>query len=69
MAASSLLHLSQRAQLNGGYTIFGQVVDGMDVVNGITRRDPDQNPSFEGDAMESVTITGNSANEKVKRRK
>ena len=32
--------------LNGGYTIFGQVVEGMDVVNGITRRDPDQNPSF-----------------------
>lgn len=44
-------------QLNGGYTIFGQVVEGMDVVNGITRRDPQQNPSFEGDAMESVTIT------------
>lgn len=44
-------------QLNGGYTIFGQVIDGMDVVNGITRRDPDQSPTFEGDAMESVTIT------------
>jgi len=44
-------------QLNGGYTIFGQVVEGMDVVNAITRRDPDTNPTFEGDAMESVTIT------------
>lgn len=44
-------------QLNGGYTIFGQVVEGMDVVNGITRRDPEQFPGFEGDAMESVTIT------------
>jgi cyclophilin family peptidyl-prolyl cis-trans isomerase len=44
-------------QLNGGYTIFGQVVQGMDVVNGITRRDPDQSPAFEGDAIESVTIT------------
>jgi len=43
--------------LNGGYTIFGQVVQGMDVVNGITRRDPQANPSFTGDAMESVTIT------------
>lgn len=43
--------------LNGGYTIFGQVVQGMDVVNGITRRDPEQFPTFEGDAMESVTIT------------
>jgi len=39
------------------YTIFGQVTSGMDVVNGITRRDPQQNPTFSGDAMESVTIT------------
>jgi cyclophilin family peptidyl-prolyl cis-trans isomerase len=44
-------------QLNGGYTIFGQVVDGMDVVNGITRRDPLQNPNFTGDVIESITIT------------
>ena len=44
-------------QLNGDYTIFGQVIDGMDVVNAITKRDPDTNPSFAGDAMESVTIT------------
>jgi cyclophilin family peptidyl-prolyl cis-trans isomerase len=44
-------------QLNGGYTIFGQVIEGMDVVNAITRRDPDTNPSFAGDAMESITIT------------
>ena len=43
--------------LNGGYTIFGQVTEGMDVVNGITRRDPEQNPTFTGDAIESVTIT------------
>lgn len=44
-------------QLNGGYTIFGQVTSGMDVVNGITRRDPDQNPDFTGDVIESITIT------------
>jgi len=43
--------------LNGGYTIFGQVTSGMDVVNNLTRRDPDQNPSFTGDAIESITIT------------
>jgi peptidylprolyl isomerase len=43
--------------LNGGYTIFGQVIEGMDVVNGITRRDPDTNPSFAGDAILSITIT------------
>lgn len=44
-------------RLNGGYTIFGQVISGIEVVNGITRRDPDQNPTFPGDAIESVTIT------------
>jgi cyclophilin family peptidyl-prolyl cis-trans isomerase len=43
--------------LNGGYTIFGQVIEGMDVVNGITRRDPEQNPAFEGDAIKTITIT------------
>ena len=42
--------------LNGGYTIFGQVVKGMEVVNGITRRDPQENPKFTGDVIESVTI-------------
>jgi cyclophilin family peptidyl-prolyl cis-trans isomerase len=44
-------------QLNGGYTIFGQVTEGMDVVNGITRRDPLQSPDYEGDAIVTITIT------------
>lgn len=39
------------------YTIFGQVISGMDVVNAITRRDPNQNPDFTGDAIASVTIS------------
>ena len=43
--------------LNGGYTIFGQVIKGMEVVNAITRRDPQQNPSFTGDIIETITIT------------
>jgi len=42
--------------LNGGYTVFGQVVDGMDTVHAIKRRDPSRNPDFSGDVMESVTI-------------
>ena len=43
--------------LNGGYTIFGQVIEGMDVVNGITRRDPNKNPDFQGDGIQTITIT------------
>lgn len=42
--------------LNGGYTIFGQVVEGMEVVNGITLRDPNLNPSYGGDVISSVEI-------------
>lgn len=42
--------------LNGGYTIFGQVIEGMDTVNALKRRDPSSRPMFLGDAMESVTI-------------
>ncbi len=43
-------------QLNGGYTIFGQVIEGMDVVNGIRLRDPEQNPTYPGDMIKSITI-------------
>jgi len=42
--------------LNGGYTIFGQVIEGMDVVMNIRLRDPQQNPNYAGDAIESITI-------------
>jgi peptidylprolyl isomerase len=42
--------------LNGGYTIFGQVTSGMDVVNAIKRRDPNSRPNFSGDVISSVTI-------------
>ena len=43
--------------LTGLHTIFGEVVEGMDVVNDITRRDPNQTPDFPGDAIETITIT------------
>jgi cyclophilin family peptidyl-prolyl cis-trans isomerase len=39
------------------FTIFGQVISGMDVVNAITLRDPNNAPSTPGDAILSVTIT------------
>ncbi len=39
------------------YTIFGQVIRGMDVVNSLTRRDPQENPSYLGDIIRSISIT------------
>lgn len=44
-------------QLNGGYSIFGQVVEGMDVVNAITRRDPQMAPDFQGDVIATISIS------------
>lgn len=43
-------------QLDGGYTIFGRVVQGMEAVNGLRRRDPNDRPDFLGDAMSKVEI-------------
>jgi cyclophilin family peptidyl-prolyl cis-trans isomerase len=46
--------------LDGGYTIFGQVVAGMEVVNQITPRNPDQNPNLPpGDRILDITIEEN----------
>lgn len=45
------------SQLDGDYTIFGQVISGTDVVNAISLRDPDKAPTTPGDAIESITIT------------
>ena len=47
---------SPQEYLNGNYTIFGQVIQGMDEVMKIRLRDPQQNPNFEGDKIESITI-------------
>jgi peptidylprolyl isomerase/peptidyl-prolyl cis-trans isomerase B (cyclophilin B) len=47
--------LSPQPILNGGYTIIGQVVEGMDVVKSITIRDP-SNPTGPGDVIETIVI-------------
>jgi len=45
--------------LNGQYAVFGQVTKGMDVLNKITPRDPNNNPSFKGDTILEITIAEN----------
>jgi cyclophilin family peptidyl-prolyl cis-trans isomerase len=43
--------------LDGSYSVFGQLVEGMDVLLNLTPRDPDTNPQFEGDRIITITIT------------
>ncbi len=42
--------------LDGRHSVFGQLVEGMDVLKNITPRDPTRNPDFEGDKIIKVTI-------------
>jgi peptidylprolyl isomerase len=42
--------------LNQQYTIFGEVTQGQDIVNGIPLRDPEQNPTAPGEQMLKVTV-------------
>jgi cyclophilin family peptidyl-prolyl cis-trans isomerase len=43
--------------LTGKHTIFGKVVDGLEIALALTPRDPDTNPAFTGDKLLSVEIT------------
>ena len=47
---------SPQPQLEADFTVFGQVTSGVDVVDGITPRDPGDPNAPPGDAMQSVTI-------------
>jgi cyclophilin family peptidyl-prolyl cis-trans isomerase len=49
--------LAPQTNLDGKYTIFGRVVEGMDVVNALTKRDPSQGGTLPTpDTILSVTI-------------
>ena len=42
--------------LDGKHTVFGQLIEGMDVLKKLTPRDPNQRPDFEGDRIIRITI-------------
>ena len=42
--------------LDGKHTVFGQLIQGMDVLEKLTPRDPSQNPQFTGDKIIRITI-------------
>ncbi|HUT68158.1 MAG TPA: peptidylprolyl isomerase [Dehalococcoidales bacterium] len=42
--------------LDGVHTVFGQLIEGTDVLESLTPRDPDQNPQFQGDKLIRVII-------------
>ncbi len=43
--------------LDGNFTIFGEVLEGMDVLKQLTPRDPQQNPTEPGDKLITVEIS------------
>jgi cyclophilin family peptidyl-prolyl cis-trans isomerase len=46
-----------RHDLDGNYSVFGQLIAGMDVLESLTPRDPRENPDFEGDEITRITIS------------
>ena len=42
--------------LDGNHTIFGEVIEGDDVLSKLTLRDPQSNPSEPGDLIQSITV-------------
>jgi len=50
-------------QLTGHYSIFGQVISGLDVAKALTPRDPQTNPTTAGDALLTVQISETAASQ------
>ena len=42
--------------LDGRHAVFGQLIEGTDVLKALTPRDPSQSPRFEGDKIVRITI-------------
>jgi protein-export membrane protein SecD len=42
--------------LDDRHSVFGQVIEGLDVLQSLTPRDPSESPTFSGDLIEAITI-------------
>jgi cyclophilin family peptidyl-prolyl cis-trans isomerase len=42
--------------LDGKHTVFGRVIEGLDVLESLTPRDPQQRPDFQGDRILTITV-------------
>lgn len=51
-----ITYTEQPGLLDMGFTVFGEVTEGMDVLEQITPRDPRENPNFVGDTINEITI-------------
>ncbi len=43
--------------LDNVHSVFGEVIEGMDVLEALTPRDPEQSPNFTGDVIKEIVIT------------
>jgi cyclophilin family peptidyl-prolyl cis-trans isomerase len=45
-----------RHDLDGRYSVFGQLINGMDVLQSLTPRDPTKHPNYKGDTIIGIVI-------------
>jgi cyclophilin family peptidyl-prolyl cis-trans isomerase/predicted small lipoprotein YifL len=55
-SAQFFITFTPQPGLDGKHTVFGQLIEGRDVLDSLTARDPSQNPQFEGDKILRITI-------------
>ena len=55
-SAQFFITFTPQSGLDGKHTVFGQLIEGIDVLEKLTPRDPSQNPQFEGDKIVRITI-------------
>ena len=55
-SAQFFITFASQQGLDNKHSVFGQLIEGMDVLESLTPRDPSQNPQFTGDKILRITI-------------